>query len=130
MNILVPEFKQLLLALLKHKVNFILIGGYAVMYYGYERPTGDLDIWLEPDNLNRDKLISALREFGIDEEDLVKLGKCDLSKVQFFYFGEKPRRIDFLTRISNVEFKEAFPKVRYLPLQDKEIPVGFSSFNT
>ena len=41
----------------------MLIGGYAVIYYGYERTTGDMDIWLEPSNENKDKLIDALKGF-------------------------------------------------------------------
>ncbi len=44
MNILLEEYKKFLLLLLKHKVEFILIGGYAVIYYGYSRTTGDMDI--------------------------------------------------------------------------------------
>lgn len=44
MNILIEEHRQLLLSLLNNNVSFILIGGYAVIYYGYERITGDIDI--------------------------------------------------------------------------------------
>ena len=44
----------------------MLIGGYAVIYHGYERLTTDMDIFLEPENTNRDKLIPALTEFWID----------------------------------------------------------------
>jgi hypothetical protein len=32
MEILLPEFRQLLLLLKKHKVNFMVVGGYAVIY--------------------------------------------------------------------------------------------------
>lgn len=63
MYLLLPEFKLLLLLLKKHGVNFMLKGGYAVIYYGYERSTNDLDIWLQPQNDNREKLIEALKEF-------------------------------------------------------------------
>jgi hypothetical protein len=55
------EHKAILLQLLKYKVDFMLIGGYAVIYHGYGRTTGDMDIWLKPDNENRDKLIPVLR---------------------------------------------------------------------
>ena len=36
MDILFPEYRKLLFLLLKHQVNFMLIGGYAVIFYGYE----------------------------------------------------------------------------------------------
>jgi hypothetical protein len=55
MDIMLEEHKKFLLLLLKHKVEFIVIGGYAVIYYGYERSTSDMDIWLKPTNKNRDK---------------------------------------------------------------------------
>lgn len=47
MNIFFEEHQKLLSILLHHQVRFILIGGYAVIYYGYGRTTGDMDIWLE-----------------------------------------------------------------------------------
>ena len=53
MDILLPEYKALLLLLKKNDVSFMLIGGYAVIYYGYERTTSDMDIWLEPTNANK-----------------------------------------------------------------------------
>ena len=53
MNILLDEHKATLINLLKSKIDFILIGGYAEIYHGYGRTTGDMDVWLKPDNENR-----------------------------------------------------------------------------
>ena len=52
MNIFQDEHLEILKVLNKHNVHFILIGGVAVNYYGFSRPTGDLDIWLEPTENN------------------------------------------------------------------------------
>ena len=123
MDILLPEFKKLLLLLNKHKVNYMLIGGYAVIYYGYERNTTDMDIWLKPTNDNRDKLITALHEFGIKQESLEKMSELDFLKASFFFFGEKPRKIDFLTKINGVTYTEAEEQVNYFPLQDEQVPI-------
>jgi hypothetical protein len=124
MDILLPEFKQILLLLNKHKVNYMLIGGYAVIYYGYERNTTDMDIWLKPDNKNRDALIKALKEFGIMSDDLNTLGTKDFSQIQFFFFGKKPRRIDFLTHISGITYDKAEQEVNYFQLSSNEkIPI-------
>ncbi len=54
MNIVLDEHKAVLIHLLQSKIDFILIGGYAVIYHGYGRTTGDMDIWLKPANENRD----------------------------------------------------------------------------
>ncbi len=123
MDILLPEFKQLLLLLNKHKVSYMLIGGYAVIYYGYERNTTDMDIWLKADNENRDKLISALREFGILQDDLNTLSAHDFNKTQMFFFGKKPRRVDFLTNISGVTYDVAEKEVNHFPLQNEMVPI-------
>lgn len=123
MDILLPEFKELLLLLNKYKVNYMLIGGYAVIYYGYERSTTDMDIWLKPDNENRDKLLLALKEFGIGNESLTQVSKTDFTQIQCFFFGQKPRRIDFLTRISGVTYAKAEEKVNYFPLKDEKVPI-------
>jgi predicted nucleotidyltransferase len=123
MDILIKEHQELLLALMKHNVAFILIGGYAVIYYGYDRVTGDMDIWLQPDNKNKQPLLAAFRDFGIEDEDLERLSAIDLSKAQLFFVGDKPRRIDFLTKVSGVSFNEAVTEVNHFPIDDKKVPV-------
>lgn len=123
-NILLEEHQQILLALVKHKVNFLLIGGYAVIHYGYERTTGDMDIWLQPGNENRDKLVNALSEFGIQDDHLEKLKQMDFTNpLPVFYFGEKPRSIDFVTLVANVDFEDAIEKANYFPVENMKIPV-------
>lgn len=70
MNVFIEEHRQILLSMLKHGVEFMLIGGYAVIHYGYERSTGDMDIWLQLGNDNKNRLVNALIEFGIDDENI------------------------------------------------------------
>ena len=123
-NLFIKEHRELLLALIKHDVNFIIVGGYAVIYYGYDRTTGDMDIWLKTGNENRDNLIKALADFGITDEDLETLGKMDFTKpAPVFFFGQKPRQIDFLTLISNIKFDDAIKQVNYISLENSKIPV-------
>lgn len=52
--------------LYKNGVRFILVGGLAVNYHGFSRSTGDVDIWVEDSRANREKLVSALKEFGVN----------------------------------------------------------------
>lgn len=123
MDFLLPDFKSMALLLKKHKVNFMLIGGYAVIYYGYNRSTGDMDIWLEPSNSNKEKFISALKEFGINEAGISKVNGLNFTEQQAFYFGQVPERIDFLTRINNVTFDEAIKSVNHFPLENEQVPI-------
>src|SRR6185295_597402 len=123
MELFIDEQKKFLLLLLKYDVEFILIGGHAVIYHGYARITSDMDIWLKPDTLNRNKFISALHELGILEEDIAILSKEDFSQAQVFHIGTKPNRIDFLTKIVGVTYEEADAQKSLLPLLGKEIPI-------
>lgn len=123
MSKLLPEFEEFLKIMIKHKVNFMLIGGYAVIFYGYGRTTKDIDIWLEPENRNKENVINALREFGISEESLERIEKLDFRNAQMFYFGEKPRRIEFLTKISGVKFKDSIGEMNYLSIEGAKIPI-------
>ncbi len=43
-------------------VKYILIGGLAVGYHGYQRYTGDMDLWLEPSEENLNRLYKTLVE--------------------------------------------------------------------
>ena len=40
------DFKEFVQLLIKHKVQYLIVGGYAVGVHGHPRYTGDLDIWL------------------------------------------------------------------------------------
>jgi Nucleotidyl transferase of unknown function (DUF2204) len=123
-NLFTDEHQQLLSALIKHKVDFMLVGGYAVIHYGYDRNTGDMDIWLKTGNENRDKLIAALKGFGVIDEHIVILREMDFTNpVPVFYFGKEPRRIDFITMIANVKFEEAVQQVNYIDLENLKVPV-------
>lgn len=91
LNIFIEEHRQMLYALTKHTVSFMLIGGYAVIHYGYDRGTGDMDIWLQTGKDNRDKLSGALKEFGIVDEHIETLQKMDFDKpIPVFFFGDPP----------------------------------------
>ena len=53
MNLFIDIHQQWIKSLLAAKVEFIIIGGYSVIFHGYKRTTGDIDIWLKPDNANK-----------------------------------------------------------------------------
>lgn len=123
MDILLEEHKKVILLLLKHNVDFLIIGGYAVIFHGYARATMDMDLWLKPDNKNKEKLISALREHKVLEEDLKFLQEHDFESTIAFHIGEEPNKIDFLTKVAGVTFDEADEQKVFFPLKDKYVPV-------
>jgi len=70
MNIFHDDHLEIIKELLENQVSFLLIGGYAVIYHGYNRTTGDMDLWLEPSNQNKYKVIEALEKLGFEQEGL------------------------------------------------------------
>jgi hypothetical protein len=58
--LLPPEFKRWLSALASNQVEYLVVGGYAVIYHGYVRTTGDLDIWVAGNAENATKIETAV----------------------------------------------------------------------
>lgn len=88
------------------KVDYLVVGGYAVAFHGHPRFTGDIDFLVRATADNAQRLLAVLREFGFGSlnlslEDLTTEGRV----VQL---GRPPNRIDLLTRISGVTFEEAW----------------------
>lgn len=67
---LTPDFREFLQLLNDRRIDYLLIGGYAVALYGYVRPTKDLDLWLAADPTSQDRLADALIEFGFPRASL------------------------------------------------------------
>jgi len=101
-----PDFKEFLKLLQENDVEYLLIGGYAVGYYGYPRATQDLDIWISVTPENASKLIETLQAFGFPTTDIqVDLFQQDNNIIRM---GIPPMRIELLKEISGVEFESCY----------------------
>ena len=109
MDIELPQdFKEFLSILNSHKVDYLLIGGYAVGYYGYPRATNDMDIWISIDSGNAKKMVSVLQDFGLKTPDIST--DLFLEKGNIVRLGIPPMRIEIINQISGVSFDDCFPK--------------------
>lgn len=65
------------LAFQKHKLKYIMVGGFATNLHGFSKTTADMDIWIKDDATNRASLRLALAEAGLgDMEGYFKNGFC------------------------------------------------------
>jgi hypothetical protein len=97
----------------------LLIGGWAVGYYGYPRATGDMDIWVSAKRENAFKLINAFKEFGFDVPELSV--ELFTKENQITRIGVPPLRIEVLTSISGVKFEECYPNRNVVSIDNIEI---------
>jgi len=100
------DFKEFLQLLNDHDVEYLLIGGYAVGYYGYPRATVDMDIWIAINPVNATQVVATLKIFGFDLPELDK--SLFLQENQVIRMGVPPMRLELLTSISGVKFEECF----------------------
>ncbi|HLJ11001.1 MAG TPA: hypothetical protein VKU82_07425 [Planctomycetaceae bacterium] len=102
------EFKEFLQLLNSNAVEYLLVGGYSVNFYGYARSTGDIDIWIRVSRKNAARLAKGLIEFGFDAANVAP--ELFLRKGKIFRIGVPPFRIDILTEISGVKFEACYKK--------------------
>lgn len=122
MNIFDDYTHDVLEQCIKNDVQFLIVGGYAVNFHGYERTTGDIDLWIKPDNENKIKILNALNGLGIEEKVLLQLRKMDFTKHLVFSDGIAPFKIDFMTYISGVSFDDAFPQKIITEIDELKVP--------
>jgi hypothetical protein len=91
-----------------HRVEYLLIGGYAVCYHGHYRNTGDIDFWIAVSPENAAKLVSVIREFGFETPELS--AQLFLNKGRLIRMGVEPTRIEILTEISACEFTDCYSR--------------------
>lgn len=61
--ILNEDFRDFLEALLQENARFLVVGAYALAVHGVPWATGDIDVWLEPDETNAERVWRALQTF-------------------------------------------------------------------
>ncbi|MCA9287000.1 MAG: nucleotidyltransferase [Phycisphaerales bacterium] len=103
-----PDFKEFLRLLDSEKIEYLLVGGYAVAFYGYPRPTGDLDVWIATSPRNATRMVDALSKFGFAGAGATT--ELFQTADRVIRMGVPPVRIEVLTSISGVRFDECFDR--------------------
>jgi len=73
-------FRDLCALLSEEKIDYLIVGSYAVAFHGAPRATGDLDILTRPEHEHVVRLLSAIERFGfptvgVTPEYLLSYGK-------------------------------------------------------
>lgn len=115
-----PDFKDILSDFIAEKVEFLVVGAYAMAAHDLPRATGDIDLWVRCNQANAARIITALARFGapldgVSERDFVTPGWV-------LQLGVTPCRIDILTEIDGVRFDDAWQERVYLSIDGLTVP--------
>jgi len=116
-----PDFIEFLKSLSSHRVEYLLIGGYAVGLHGFPRATADLDVWVSISAENATRIVEALKEFGFGTPDLKP--SLFLVEDKVIRMGVPPLRIDILTSIEGVHFNDCFNRRQVISISGLELQV-------
>lgn len=119
---LYPDFRGFLESLNSAGVRYLLLGGYAVIYYGYRRMTDDLDVWIAIDPENAIKVSAVLQQFAGFAAATVRPSMLR-HRGKVFKFGREPVRIDLLTSPSGLAFEQCFERRHIVNLDGVRVPL-------
>jgi len=102
------DFLDILRCLVEAVARFVVVGAHALAVHGVPRATGDLDIWIDREPANAERVWAALVKFGAPVEAM-GVSRRDLETPgMVVQIGLPPCRIDLVTAITGVEFREAW----------------------
>ena len=107
MDIFNEDFQDFIEYFNAYNVEYMLVGGYAVILRGYSRSTGDMDIWVNKTVDNFKLIQKAITKFGLPKLAIPK-EKFFSDDFDVFSFGKPPYAIEILTAIKGVEFSDAY----------------------
>ncbi len=118
-NVFNIDFLEFLELLDKHEVEYLLVGGYAVILHGYSRSTGDMDLWVNQTTENYNKLKLVYTNFGAP---IFSIEDFESDKFDVWSIGVEPRKIEILTKASGLEFTESKKNCENINFDKFKIP--------
>lgn len=103
-----PDFKEFLKLLNDKNVEYLVVGGYAVAFHGFPRPTGDIDIWIAVSPDNAALMVEVMTEFGFGGPHLNE--ELFLDVTNMVRMGVPPVKIEILNDVSGVQFADCFER--------------------
>jgi len=101
------HFRDFIQALNEQQVEYVLVGGMAVILHGYVRTTGDMDIWVNKTKFNYQKLVKAYMQFGLPLFDMTESAFLS-DQYDVWSIGAPPVKIEVMTAVKGLNFNETF----------------------
>lgn len=123
---LAEDFEDFIKFLNQYKVEYMVVGGYALAFHGKPRHTGDLDIWINISEDNAIRMLQVVADFGLESLGFQK--EDFLTEGLISQIGYPPLRIDVLNQIDGVSFQEAIPNMQKIEL-DNDLAINYIGLN-
>jgi len=118
---MLPDWIELCRLFNERRVEYLLVGGQAVIAHGYPRLTKDMDLWIRPSIENGSRVLLALADFGTPLTDFNPERVTDPRTL--LMLGRDPFRIDILTDIPGIGFDVAWAHRVSVTLDGQIIPL-------
>ncbi|MCP4896588.1 MAG: hypothetical protein GY906_06385 [bacterium] len=115
------DMRELLQLFEKNDVEYVLVGGFAVNYYGYVRTTQDIDFLILPSAENAQRLMQALSDFGFGGAGIPI--DCFEQPGSAVHLGVEPNRIDLLTKLKGVSCSTVFAGARRVEIEGTQLNI-------
>ncbi len=119
------DFLEFIQLLNKHRVEYVIIGGYAVAIYGYVRYTGDIDFFIAISAENAERMVAVFNRFGLMQPDINTGLFMEPGKI--LRIGAEPMRLEVLNQISGVTFDACYQNRREVSIDGTTVNfVGYA----
>jgi predicted nucleotidyltransferase len=112
--------ERILRKFLVRKVDFVLIGGHAAVFYGVRRTTSDIDILVRPNLENGRKIIKVFQDLKLE---IHSIQPEDFTKEQLFTFGAEPNAVDILNFSKGISLEDVFENAIIKKIDDLTIRI-------
>ncbi|WP_454802965.1 hypothetical protein [Mucilaginibacter phyllosphaerae] len=123
MDIFDEEIIKFFDSLHQNEVRYILVGGLAINFHGYNRYTGDVDIWLEDNIENRKKLRKAFIDCEMGNYPMIETMQFVPGWTEFFL--NNSLKLDIMTEMKGLEnytFEECIQMASIANLSGADVP--------
>ena len=112
--------ERLLRKFILRGVDFVLMGGHAVVFYGVRRTTSDIDILVRPTMDNGKRILSAFKDLKLE---VAGIHPEDFEKDQVFTFGMEPDAVDIMNFSRGVLLEDIFENAGSKKIDDLKIRI-------
>ncbi len=89
-----------------HKVEYVIIGAYALAFHGAPRYTGDINILVKPNVSHAGRILQVLNDFGFGKLELTAYDFSEAGKI--VQLGVPPVRVDIETSVTGLAWEQIF----------------------